>query len=82
MADGELTLKLDDETVRRLQEAADAAGLPVDSYAADVLTGVLSGHWQGAREAVVEFDRTGESYAAETVMAEFKAAVATRARKA
>lgn len=28
MADGELTLKLDDDTVRRLQAAADAAGRP------------------------------------------------------
>jgi predicted transcriptional regulator len=81
MADGELTLKLDDETARRLQAAADAAGLPVDSYAADVLADALSDHWQGAREAVAEFDRTGESFDAEAVMAEFRSAVAKRTRQ-
>ncbi|MFN3513785.1 MAG: hypothetical protein ACK41C_12105 [Phenylobacterium sp.] len=84
MADGELTLKLDDDTARRLQEAADAAGRPVADYAAGIIADSLDGdgHWLAAREAVAEFERTGESYDAETAMAEFRASVARRVRKA
>ncbi|MDP3746836.1 MAG: TraY domain-containing protein [Phenylobacterium sp.] len=79
MADGELTLKLDDETARRLQAAADAAGRSVGDYAAGLIAEGLDGdHWQGAREALAEFDRTGESFDAETTMAEFRASVARR----
>ncbi|WP_332764293.1 hypothetical protein [Phenylobacterium sp.] len=79
MADGDLTLKLDDETARRLQAAADAAGRPVGDYAAGLIAEGLDGdRWQGAREALAEFDRTGESFDAETTMAEFRASVARR----
>ncbi len=79
MADGELTLKLDDETTRRLQAAADAAGRPVGDYAAGLIANGLDGdHWQGAREAIAEFERTGEAFDAETTMTEFRASVAGR----
>jgi len=80
MADGELTLKLDDDTARRLQAAADAAGRPVGDYAAALIVeGLGDDRWQGAREALAEFDRTGECFDAETTMAEFRASVAGRA---
>jgi len=80
MADGELTLRLDDETARRLQEAADAAGQPVGDYAARVLTERLDDRFAGAREAFAEYDRTGESADAGEVMAAFRARVANRAK--
>jgi len=82
MADGELTLKLDDETARRLQEAADAAGRPVADYAAGLIAGRLGDSWAEALEAFQEFDRTGEDYDAATVMSEFCANVAARTAKA
>jgi hypothetical protein len=78
MADGELTLKLDDETARRLQEAAD---VPVDDYAAGLIVDSLDDGWAEARQALREHDVTGESYDAETVMAEFRANVANRAKR-
>ncbi|WP_332773161.1 hypothetical protein [Phenylobacterium sp.] len=79
MADGDLTLKLDDETARRLQAAADAAGRPVGDYAAGLIAEGLDGdRWQGAREALAEFDRTGESFDAEEALAHFDRQLAER----
>jgi hypothetical protein len=76
MADGELTLKLDDETARRLQAAADAAGLPVDSYAAELLSGVLTPEdWTEDFERAAEYDRTGESLSVQEWAAAFRGAV-------
>jgi predicted transcriptional regulator len=82
MADGELTLKLDDDTARRLQEAADAAGRPVADYAVELIADGLADGWAEALEAFQEFDRTGEDYDAATVMDEFCANVAARTTKA
>ena len=78
MADGELTLRLDDDTARRLQAAADAAGRPVGDYAAGLISEGLDDSFVGAREALAEFDRTGESFDAESAMAEFRESVARR----
>ncbi|HEY3696740.1 hypothetical protein [Phenylobacterium sp.] len=60
MAEGELTLKLDNETARRLQEAADAAGVPVGDYAADLIADSLSDDWGEDFRRLAEYDRTGE----------------------
>ena len=80
MADGELTLKLDDETARRLQEAADAAGRPVAEFAADLISGGLppDPHWREALEALEEYDRTGEGVSVEEALAEFRATLDER----
>jgi predicted transcriptional regulator len=78
MADGELTLKLDDETARRLQEAADAAGRPVADYAADLLARTVEPYdteWDEAFEALAEFDRTGESVSLDEALEKARAAL-------
>jgi plasmid stability protein len=41
MVDGELTLKLDNDTVRRLQVAADAVGVSIEDHATDLLVAQL-----------------------------------------
>jgi predicted transcriptional regulator len=76
MADGELTLKLDDETARRLREAADAAGRPIADYAADLLARnfeQFDAEWDEAYEALAEFDRTGESVPLDEALARARA---------
>lgn len=42
MPDGALTLQLDPETARRLEEAARGAGVSPEAYASDRLTEALS----------------------------------------
>ena len=82
MADGELTLKLDDETVRRLSAAAAAMGQTASDYAADIVSEALDlGRLELTRQAFAEFEETGVSYDAEAVMAEFRANVAARVAK-
>jgi predicted transcriptional regulator len=77
MADGELTLKLDDETARRLQAAADAAGRPVGAYAAELISeGLpLDDDWAEDVRIAEEVDRTGVFYTLEETMAHFDAAL-------
>jgi hypothetical protein len=78
MADGDLILKLDDETSRRLKEAAEAAGRPVSEYAAELIGVGLNSDWTESIAALAEYDRTGVSYSLEEGMAAFDAAVEAR----
>jgi len=72
MADGELTLKLDDETARRLQAAADAAGRSVGDYAAGLISeGLTDTSWTESLRRLDEYDRTGESITVEEALAHF-----------
>jgi predicted transcriptional regulator len=77
MADGELTLKLDDETQRRLQEAADAAGRPLGDYVTDLITDHLAADDDWAEDVRIfeEYQRTGISYSLEEGLAVFDAAM-------
>jgi len=81
MADGELILKLDDDTLRRLQAAADAVGVSIDGYAADVLAGALADRWSVSLRRLEEYDRTGEYVPLEEALAEFRGAVEERLTK-
>ena len=82
MADGELTLRLDDETAKRLSAAAASMGQTASDYAADLVSEALDlGRLELTRQAFAEFEETGVSYDAETVMAEFQANVAARVAK-
>ncbi|MBP7650238.1 MAG: TraY domain-containing protein [Phenylobacterium sp.] len=83
MADGELTLKLDDETARRLKAAADAAGRSVDDYAAELISDGLGGDDDVAEDLRIaeEYDRTGVSYSVEESVAHFRQALLARVPK-
>ncbi len=79
MADGELTLRLDDETARRLKVAADAAGQAVGDYVKGLIaTQLEDDRWAESRRRLDEYDRTGESYDAAGVMEEFQERIAAR----
>lgn len=76
MADGELIVKLDEATAERLRAAADAAGQPVDAYAAEVLAEhVADDDIAEDLRILAEYDRNGVSYSVEEGMAVFDAAV-------
>jgi predicted transcriptional regulator len=64
MPDGELTLRLDDGTARRLQEAADAAGRPVADYAAELIAGGLD-DWAEIDRICDEAEAHGDAVAFE-----------------
>jgi hypothetical protein len=80
MADGVLTLKLDDATARRLRGAAEAADQPVDADAADLISEWLipdDGVDEDLR-IIEDYERTGVSYSLEEGLAVFDAAVQRR----
>ncbi|HEY8003183.1 MAG TPA: ribbon-helix-helix protein, CopG family [Phenylobacterium sp.] len=82
MADGELTLKLDDETARRLQEAADAAGRSVGDYVQGLIREDLEGD-DGAEDLRIaeDCDRTGISHSVEEAMAHFRSELHAQVKK-
>lgn len=77
MADGEVRVTLDDESLRRLAEAAKAAGRPVEGYAADLILVGLSvdDDWAADVAAVAEAERTGQWHTVEDAMAAFDEAL-------
>lgn len=83
MADGEVTLKLGVEAARLLQAAADAAGRPVDPYAAELLSErlLLDADWAEDLRILEECERTGITYSVEKGMAVFDAALKTHLGK-
>ncbi len=79
MADGELTLRLDDETIRRLKVAAEAVGRPMGEYAAALITERVKGDgWTESLRRLEEFDRTGESLSVQEAMEHFDKALDAR----
>ena len=78
MADGELTLRLDDETARRLQAAAEAAGRSVDDYASGLIAAGLEEGWAEDLRRLEEYDRTGEYISLEEGLTFFRNAVEER----
>ena len=78
MADGELILKLDDATAQRLRAAAEAAGRPVEAYAAELIAGGLDGDWAESFRRLDEYDRNGEYMTLEEGAAFFRNALEER----
>ena len=81
MADGDLTLKLDDETAQRLKDAAEAVGRSVDDYVQELIREGLTAkalHDDDCAEDIrilEDYDRTGVSYSVEEGLAVFDAAM-------
>jgi len=67
-------LRLDDETVRRLKAAADAAGQPIEEYAATVIIEglVADDDWAEDVRIAGECERSGVSSSVEEAMAHFE----------
>jgi predicted transcriptional regulator len=83
MADGELTLKLDDETTRRLKEAAEAAGRPLSDYVADLIADHLAADDDWAEDVRIaeESERTGNWHTLEDAMAHFRSELHAQVKK-
>ncbi len=95
MTDLTLTLALNDETLRRLTTAAEAAGMSVQTYAALLIEQALTGSgvredpavfrtthdWTEADRRLAEYDRTGEYVAFEDWADDFRADVQARLSK-
>nr|WP_309606996.1 hypothetical protein [Phenylobacterium sp.] len=80
MADGDLTLKLDDETARRLKDAAEAAGQSVDDFLQVLIREGLAeasqdDDWAEDIRILEDYDRTGVSYSVDEGLAVFDAAM-------
>lgn len=84
MADGSVTLNLDDATLARLEGAARCLGVSPHDYAEAVLANALS-NWDAAEDLrrLAEDDRTGESVSVEEAFAHLRREIAERrARRA
>jgi len=75
MADGEITVKLDADTERRLRAAASAAGRPVDDYLRDLIADDLSFDWAESESIAAETNRAGAWRTAEEAVAHFRSAL-------
>jgi len=79
MADGSLTVKLDDGTAALLERAAREAGMSPSGYAEIVLARALSpDDWSEDFRRLAEYDRTGEFVPAEEALDRFEANVRAR----
>jgi len=77
MADGGLTVELDSELADKVKVFAAATGANVETVVREAL-GAYVDDWSESLQRLAEFDRTGESLDVETVLAEFRSAVADR----
>jgi len=80
MADDGLKLELNQALSERLKEAADAAGRPVDAFAAELIADGLDGDWAESYARFAEYKRTGEYLDAPAVMETFRKTVAACVR--
>lgn len=79
MADGSVTLNLDDATLALLESVARDAGMSPGDYAEAVLANALS-KWDVAEDLrrLAEYDRTGESISVEEAFAHLREKIAER----
>lgn len=85
MADGGLTLHLNEPLSSRLETAAASAGQKIEDYAQALIQDVLDAEapdedWAEDEARWAEFERTGESYPLEDVLREFREGLAQEAR--
>jgi predicted transcriptional regulator len=76
MADGGLTLNIDQALAEKLRNAARSVGESVEVYARQALeafSGAEEGDWDEAIRRLEEFDRTGESVSADEAFAAVRA---------
>ena len=78
MADGDVILKLDEQTARRLSAVAALAGQSVDDYVRTMIVDMLHEDWAEDLRIAAEYDQTGDSHSVEEGLAVFDNAVARR----
>ncbi|PLR28746.1 hypothetical protein SGCZBJ_00925 [Caulobacter zeae] len=77
MADG-ADIHLDPERAERLRVAAQAAGVTPEVFAINAIDQAIDDDWAEALQSLEEYERTGVSYPAEEVLAEFRANIEAR----
>jgi hypothetical protein len=77
MADDGMIVELDQALAEKVKVFAAAAGTDVESVVRQAVTNHMD-DWSIALERPAQYDRDGLSLDAETVLAEFQAAVAAR----
>ena len=78
MADGGLTLQIDEALAERLRAAASAEGLSPEKLAISLLDQAIEGDWTDALGALSEYDLTGEYVPLSEATAEFHDALEKR----
>jgi antitoxin component of RelBE/YafQ-DinJ toxin-antitoxin module len=76
MADGGMNIEIDERLAEQIRAVADAMGMTAEEYATSMLRAAVDADWAEDERRWEEYLRTGESYDAETVMAEFLETVA------
>lgn len=82
MADGSLTLKLDDDTAARLKAAAEAAGESTEDFVLRAVANALDDDWAEDRRIAEEYDRTGAFVPMDEALDRLDAKIAARRAKA
>lgn len=83
MADGELTVKVDADTVQRIEALAEAAGQSVGDYVRDLIVHSLPDEddWAEDVASFEEYERRGVSYSVEEATAHFDASMKAHLEK-
>jgi hypothetical protein len=72
MADGGLTIELNEGLAQRVKDAAEALGQSADQFANELIAKSLDDGWAEARASLAEYDRTGEYVDADVALADFR----------
>jgi hypothetical protein len=82
MADGGLTIELNETLGARLREAAEAVGRSPEDYASDLIAQGLADDWAEAKASLEEYDRTGRYVDAREALAKSRASLVERLDRA
>ena len=75
MADGGMTIEVDEALARRLRALADAAGADVDDLVRKAVESYVD-DWSEDLARLAEYERTGEAFDADAVLEEFHGRIA------
>jgi len=78
MADGGLTINVDEALAERLRVVAEAAGESVQNFALQALRAAADEDWAEDYARVAAYETTGKSISAAEFITELRAAIETR----
>jgi len=81
MADGGLNIEIDERLAGQIRSIAAAMGMSAEEYATSMLRAAVDDEWAEDERRWAEYQRTGVSHDADTVLDEFRQIVASGAAK-